>query len=112
MAKKKQAKQTAAVASEPKGAPASSPSVEQQTTAPSPRPREGALRFRDYILLNVLFDVFCIVQLVLARLFIRETRGLYFFFGMLIVGFLLVSLFDYAYDRLIVQKEEQQSARS
>jgi hypothetical protein len=55
---------------------------------------------KQYVLLNVVFDAFCILQLVLCRVFIRETRGLYFFFGLLMIGFLLVSVFDYVYDRL------------
>jgi hypothetical protein len=56
---------------------------------------------REYLFLNLLFDAFCIAQLVLARALIRETRGLYFFFGLLMVGFLVVSIFDYVYDRAV-----------
>ena len=55
----------------------------------------------EYAVLNVLFDAFLVVQLLLVYAFVRETRGLFFFFGLLMVGFLLVSVFDYVYDRRI-----------
>jgi len=71
---------------------------------------EASLSFREYLLLNLIFDAFCIVQLVLARLFIRETRGLYFFFAMLIIGFFLVSMFDYLYERSLARKVAQTAA--
>lgn len=54
---------------------------------------------RQYVLMNLLFLAFCVIQLLLARYFIRETRGLYFFFGLLASGFAAVSVFDYLYDR-------------
>lgn len=54
---------------------------------------------RDYLLLNVLFDAFCIAALVVVRITVHETRGLYFFFGLLMFGFFAVSVFDYLYDR-------------
>jgi hypothetical protein len=59
----------------------------------------GPFTFRQHVLMNVVFDCFCVVQLFVARMAIKETRGLYFFFGLLMVGFLIISIFDYAYDR-------------
>lgn len=55
--------------------------------------------------MNLLFDAFCILQLVIVKVVIRETRGLYFFFGLLMLGFLVVSIFDYVYDRYIDKPE-------
>jgi hypothetical protein len=55
----------------------------------------------EYALLNVLFDTFLVIQLILVYVFVHETRGLFFFFGLLMVGFLLVSVFDYFYDRRV-----------
>lgn len=83
--------------------------VASNTPEPEEKPAEKLssptqLRPRDYVLLNVLFDAFCLVQLVLARLILRETRGLYFFFAVLILGFLLVSVFDYLYERSASQE--------
>lgn len=104
MAKKKREKESQSVgATSP--AVASAPQVSRGESAPS---TDVPLSFRDYILLNVIFDVFCLVQLVLARLFIRETRGLYFFFAMLMIGFFLVSMFDYLYEHLQARAQQSQ----
>ena len=64
---------------------------------------------RQYVLLNVIFDGFCVVQLILCRVLpvVRETRGLYFFFALLMVGFFAVSVFDYVYDRLTLKSSAQ-----
>ena len=58
------------------------------------------LTLRQYLVMNVVFDSFCLLQLVFTRLIIKETRGLYFFFGLLMIGFLAISIFDYVYDRV------------
>jgi len=93
----------------------------QATPAPRPSPRkesasreaaESRIALRDYILLNLFFDVFCVVQLVLVRLFIRETRGMYFFFVMLMLGFLIVSVFDFFYERALDEKLAGGASRS
>ncbi|PKO19806.1 hypothetical protein CVU37_02105 [candidate division BRC1 bacterium HGW-BRC1-1] len=54
-----------------------------------------------YLTANLIFMAFCALQLMLVKAVIGETQGLYFFFGVLVIGFLLVSVFDYAYDRFI-----------
>lgn len=108
MAKKKREKE-----SQSQSAGAASTAVAcapQESGSESAPTQDTPLSFRDYVLLNVIFDVFCVVQLVLARLFIRETRGLYFFFAMLIIGFFLVSMFDYLYERMQARAEQQQRA--
>lgn len=53
----------------------------------------------EYIIMNVIFDGFILAQAALVMSFMRETRGLYFFFGLLMVAFFVVSVFDYVYDR-------------
>ncbi len=53
------------------------------------------LSFRGYFVLNAIFSSFCILQLILVRLLLRDFAGLYFFFIFLMVSFLVVSLFDY-----------------
>ena len=62
-----------------------------------------AVRFGlgSYVLLNVIFDAFCLLQLLLVRNRLGEQRGLYFFFGLLMVAFLIVSIYDYLYDRYV-----------
>ena len=61
----------------------------------------GKLTLKGYVILNVLFDAFCVFQLLFIRFTLHETRGLYFFFGLLMIGFLVVSIYDYVYDRLV-----------
>lgn len=65
------------------------------------RNSDGRLGLTGYLLLNVVFDVFCVLQLLFIKTTLRETRGLYFFFGLLMAGFLVVSIYDYLYDRLV-----------
>ncbi|MCX7625506.1 MAG: hypothetical protein N2Z21_04775 [Candidatus Sumerlaeaceae bacterium] len=112
MAKKKRDRETTQSVDRV-GAAAGSPSK------PTPEPegqsaagRQMPLSFREYLMLNLVFDVFCVVQLILARLFIRETRGMYFFFGILIIGFFLVSMFDYLYERMQTRSQQPQRAGS
>ncbi len=54
---------------------------------------------KEYIIMNLIFDGFILAQAALVMSFMRETRGLYFFFGLLMVAFFFVSVFDYVYDR-------------
>jgi hypothetical protein len=67
---------------------------------------DGKVTGRGYVVMNVLFDVFCILQLFFIRFTLHETRGLYFFFGLLMLGFFVVSIYDYAYDRLVPSTPE------
>lgn len=50
--------------------------------------------------MNGVFIAFCILQLLFIRITLNEVKGLYFFFGLLIVGFAVVSVYDYIYDRI------------
>lgn len=81
------------------------------TAAPPPEPEavdapRRLFSVAEYLLLNVVFDLFCIVQLVIVRVVLRETRGLYFFFALLMLGFFAVSVFDYIYDRLTARSAQ------
>ncbi len=110
MAKKKRSQQTPEK-TEPKS---DSATVDKESHA-APARQKGVnerMALRDYVLMNVYFDVFCLVQLILVRLFLRETRGMYFFFGMLMIGFLLVSIFDYLYEKAYAKEKNVPSASS
>lgn len=63
--------------------------------------RNAPLGFTDYVLLNVLFDVFCLLQLGLISVMMDHVPGLVFFFIFIMVGFLLVSVFDYVASRQV-----------
>lgn len=91
----------------PQPSTAASISAEEAQVQPSAEPvavpvarTPGLLHVRHYVLLNIVFDAFCLLQLIIARIVIRDTRGMYFFFALLMIGFLLVSVFDFAYDRI------------
>ncbi len=53
------------------------------------------LSMYDYVLMNGIFAAFCIVQFGIVRILLPNSLGLTFFFGFLIVGFAVVSVFDY-----------------
>jgi hypothetical protein len=78
------------------------PPAESGSEAPSPAPSaqtDAVFSARQYLLMNAAFALFCILQLVVVRLALGESQGLYFFFGLLIAGFAAISVFDYVYDR-------------
>ncbi len=60
----------------------------------------GPLGISDYLKLNLTFDVFCIVQLIIVRILLRDFAGLYFFFGFIMCAFLIASVFDYLSGKL------------
>ena len=99
MTKRKQPKPAAAAPAAKRPKPAVETAVEASAPVVELAP-ERRFSIREYVLLNVIFDAFCLLQLLLVRVFLSETRGLYFFFALLMIGFLLVSVFDYFYDRM------------
>ena len=60
-----------------------------------------AFRVKHYLAWIGLVIAFCVVQLLVVRFVLGETQGVYFFFSLLVTGFVLVSVFDYLYDRHI-----------
>jgi hypothetical protein len=62
--------------------------------------------FTGYLIINLIFWVYCVVQLLVTKWLLRETTGLYFFFAVLAIGFTLVSIYDYSYDRISLRKRE------
>jgi len=61
---------------------------------------EGPFSIQGYILLNVFFWAFCAAEVVIVRLWLKDTTGVIFFFGLLAVGFTAVSIYDCVSDRL------------
>lgn len=55
---------------------------------------------KGYIILNLIFWGYCLIQLAVLKYIFRETIGLIFFFIVLGAGFTIVSAFDYIYDRI------------
>ena len=53
----------------------------------------------EYLFVNALFWVFCLVNLLVAKWYMGETTGLFFFFGVMALGFTAVSVLSYLHDR-------------
>jgi len=73
------------------------------------RDDRGRFTLSAYILMNVVFDVFCILNLIFIAQTLRENRGLYFFFGILMAGFFIVSVYDFLFDRLVPMHAGQEA---
>lgn len=54
----------------------------------------------EYLFVNALFWVFCLVNLLVAKWYMGEMTGLFFFFGVMALGFTTVSVIAYLHDRL------------
>jgi hypothetical protein len=74
-----------------------------KVAADLPVPGDRLFSIRHYVVMNVVFDVFCVLQLLIVYMVLHETKGLLFFFGLLMVGFFAVSVFDYFYDRMFAE---------
>lgn len=80
--------------------------AEQQPVAAAPKfmldeRAAPVFRAKHYLVWIGLVIAFCVLQVLVVRLVLGETQGIYFFFGLLVTGFILVSVFDYVYDRHI-----------
>ena len=75
------------------------PAAESAPAAPPAAHAAEGFSARQYLMMNAAFALFCIVQLVVVRLVLGDSQGLYFFFALMVAGFAAVSLFDYIYDR-------------
>lgn len=71
-----------------------------QPPQPGPDSLNRKDNLSDYIVINAFFAAFCIAQLVIIRLILRDFAGLYFFFGFLMISFIIVSAFDYLSQKL------------
>ena len=65
---------------------------------------EALFPLKGYIILNILFWAYCLIQLLVLTWLFRDVVGLIFFFIVLGVGFTLVSIYDYVYDRIAYKK--------
>ena len=61
--------------------------------------RFGAL---EYLAVNMILWVFCVINFYVASYFMGETTGLYFFFGVMALGFTAACLISYLHDRFYV----------
>jgi len=59
------------------------------------------LGLRQYAVIVALFTVFCLAQMLIMRMLMREFAGMGFFFGFLIVAFVVVAVIDYICSRCL-----------
>jgi type III secretory pathway component EscU len=74
-------------------------SAVKQTLEPEP-----LFPLKGYLILNGIFWAYCLIQLLVLLWLFRDIVGLIFFFVVLGVGFTLVSIYDYTYDRIAYKK--------
>ncbi|MCG3196370.1 MAG: hypothetical protein GHCLOJNM_00843 [bacterium] len=53
----------------------------------------------EYLVVNAVFWLFCLVNLWVVQWFMGESTGLFFFFGIMAVGFSAACLLSYLHDR-------------
>ncbi|MFH0794266.1 MAG: hypothetical protein V2A74_09580 [bacterium] len=63
---------------------------------------------KGYLVLNLAFWAYLVVQFFVLKHFLRDMEGLIFFFFLLGSGFTLVSIYDLAYDRLSARWNQRQ----
>ena len=73
---------------------------------------EPLFPIRGYVLLNVLFWLFCAVEVLIVRLWLKEIQGVFFFFGLLAIGFTVVSIYECIHDRLTARSGRAQGSQS
>jgi hypothetical protein len=73
--------------------------VNATVLAPQPE-SDTPLTVFQYLVLNAVFYAFCLLVLGIVSLTLQETRGLWYFFGLIMVSFSVVSIYDFLYDRL------------
>lgn len=80
-----------------KGQKSSAKIVSQKGKKPNKVAKEG-YSIKDYLLINLIFWGFCIALYFIVWIITGENTGLSFLFGVLGIGFTLMSVFDYLYD--------------
>lgn len=70
---------------------------------------ESHFPLKGYLILNLIFWTYCILQLVVLSWLFKDVVGLIFFFVVLGVGFTLVSFYDYIYDRIAYKNKSDKT---
>ena len=53
----------------------------------------------EYLVANAIFWVFCLLNLLVAKWYMGESTGLFFFFGVMAIGFTAACVLSYLHDR-------------
>jgi hypothetical protein len=73
--------------------------------------QDSLFSLKGYIILNIIFWVYCLLQVIILRWIYRDAMGIIFFFTVLATGFTAVSVYDYVYDRIALKHQKKESAR-
>jgi len=66
--------------------------------------------FKGYVIINLIFWAYCLIQFFLVKWLIGDITGLIFFFVILAVGFTLVSIYACLYERFSRPEETEAPA--
>lgn len=82
----------------------------ESAALPPPTPAEDDEPFalRDYVVVNALFLGFLAAIFLLMRLLFADSAGLWFFFLVLGIGFVAVSVYDFLFDRLYTPPADEE----
>jgi hypothetical protein len=78
------------------GKPESEPEAFVPLSEESDPERFSAL---EYLVVNAVFWIFCVINLLVAKWFMGEATGLFFFFGIMATGFTAACIISYLHDR-------------
>jgi hypothetical protein len=73
---------------------------------------EPLFPLKGYLILNLIFWAYCILQLAVLSWIFKDVVGLIFFFIVLGVGFSLVSAYDYIYDRIAYKNKSEETGEN
>lgn len=84
------------------------PTKPDDALPPAPPEDDAPFALRDYVIVNALFLGFLLVVFLLMRGLYPDAGGLGFFFIVLAVGFVAVSVYDFLFDRLYVPPKDDE----
>jgi|GEM_PF-545620 len=85
--------------------------VPQEKEIKVPEAQDSLFSLKGYIILNVIFWGYCLLQVIILRWIYRDAMGIIFFFTVLATGFTVVSIYDYIYDRIALKHQNKESTR-
>jgi phosphatidylglycerophosphate synthase len=85
--------------------------VLQEKEVKDPELQDSLFSLKGYIILNIIFWVYCLLQVIILRWIYRDAMGIIFFFTVLAAGFTVVSVYDYIYDRIALKHQKKESTR-
>ena len=86
--------------------------AQQKQPDRAPKPEEAKElkpSILEYLVQFLIFVIFCGISALLVYKVTGYTLGLSFFFGVVILGFLVVCIFSYLHDRLYREEDEASS---